>query len=86
MYGFPSQRAANNENALDIKHCIEEVLGGELALGSYRYAGRKFTIIDDDGLVRLGRFALTLMSHLPRGRFIRSVATGCASDASEVPR
>lgn len=81
IFGHPFQRGANNEKIDTIKWEIQERLGYELTLGPFVFAGRKFLATEDDGLLRLGRVALAVISHLPREQFIPSIATACVAEA-----
>ncbi len=82
LYGFSWQRCNSRQRAEDIKQEICTRLGKQLqpeqefTLDEYR-----FTAIEDDGLLRLGRVALAVISHLPRGNFVHSIVTGCLAEA-----
>lgn len=82
IYGVPSLRGYSEEGTERIKQEIIERLGitfqigQRIALGSYT-----ITAIEDDGLLRLGRVALAVISHLPRGMFLHTIATGCLAEA-----
>lgn len=82
IYGHPSQRRdalnlgqSNRPNLL--REEITSRLGSPLEVnGQVDIGGYIFTGIEDDGLLRLGRVALAVISHLPRGRFIRAITIG----------
>jgi NACHT domain len=82
IYGVPSLRGYSGEGTERIKQEMIERLGmtfqigQRIALGSYT-----ITAIEDDGLLRLGRVALAVISHLPRGMFLHAIATGCLAEA-----
>lgn len=82
IYGFPLSRDYPGKKTEQIKQEIVERLehpfqtGQRIALGSYT-----ITAIEDDGLLQLGRVALAVISHLPRGMFLHAIATGCLAEA-----
>src|SRR5206468_2580552 len=55
---------AERQRALNIR------LGRTLEPGPFGFLGFTLTAIDDDGLVRLGRVALAVISHMDRSPFI----------------
>lgn len=81
IYGSPYQRGKTAEDAEKVRQEISDRIGHELQPGQFPFAGYRFTAIEDDGLLRLGRAALAVISHLPRGPFMRGVATGCLAEA-----
>jgi hypothetical protein len=80
IQGSPLRRH-NNEEADRNTQEIAEQLGGTVELGPTKIGNYDLTIVDDDGLLRLGRVALAVISHLPRQSFMRAIATGCLADA-----
>jgi hypothetical protein len=80
-FGYPHQREKDDEKALAVYQAITERLGFELPPDGFSVAGYQLTAIDDDGLLRLGRVALALISHIPRAPYIRALATGCIAEA-----
>jgi len=75
IHGFPIQRGVAREKKGEIRQKIENCLGIELRLGSINFAGYDFTIIEDDGLLRLARVALAIISHCKRLPFIKAFIT-----------
>ena len=80
IQGSPLRRHNNGEADRNTQE-IAERLGGAVKLGPTKIGNYDLTIVDDDGLLRLGRVALAVISHLPRQSFMRAVATGCLADA-----
>jgi hypothetical protein len=79
IHGSPYLR--NDKDELEKrKNEISERLGGKVEPGSLELAGYPLTIIEDDGLIRLGRVALAVISHLPRKEFVRCFVLGCLAD------
>lgn len=58
-----------------------ERLGRELLPGSFTFAEFNLTAIGDDGLLRLGRVALAVISGLDRQPFIRALVIGVLAEA-----
>ncbi|MEQ9358424.1 hypothetical protein [Coleofasciculus chthonoplastes] len=82
LYGFSWQRCNSRQRAEEIKQEICNRIGEQLEPGQEFTLGEyRFTAIKDDGLLRLGRVALAVISHLPRGNFIHIIATGCLAEA-----
>jgi hypothetical protein len=81
IYGSPYQRGQTAEDAEKVRQEISDRIGYELQPGPFVFAGHSLTAIEDDGLLRLGRAALAVISHLPRGPFMRAIATGCLAEA-----
>ncbi|MEN8445158.1 MAG: hypothetical protein ABG776_09135, partial [Cyanobacteria bacterium J06555_13] len=82
IYGHPNQRrdalSLGQSNGPNLLH---EEITGRLGLplevnGQVDIGGYVFTGIEDDGLLRLGRVALAVISYLPRDRFIRAITIG----------
>lgn len=59
---------------------INDRLGYKLELGEFPFHGYQLTAIEDDGLLRLGRVALALISLLPKQAFIRAITIGCLAE------
>lgn len=78
-YGFSLQRHPS-VSIEEIRHEINERAGQELKPGNFIFQGYNLTVIEDDGLLRLGRLALGLISHLPRQNFVRAIATGILAE------
>ena len=75
-YGFRFQRGSKGEKAEEIRLQIEERLGCKLPSGTFSFAGYDFTAIKDDGLLRLARVALAVISHHgEKQKFIKALAT-----------
>lgn len=60
---------------------ITERVGFELVPGTIRFAGYPFTVIEQPGLLALGKVALAVISHMRRESFIRAISIGCVSEA-----
>ena len=60
---------------------ITAILGRELVPGPFQYAGIELTAIEDDGLLRLGRVALAIISERDRRPYIRALTTADVTDA-----
>lgn len=80
-FGSPYQRDMTDPEHHKIQRAIEERVGSALPLGQFSLAGYQFTVIDDDGLLALGRVALALVSHIPRASFTHAIAVGCVAEA-----
>lgn len=80
-HGFSYQRGKDGSRALQIHEEIERRIGQPLTPGPLAFAGYQLTVIEDDGLLRLGNFALALISHLSRKRFFRALVTGIVAEA-----
>jgi hypothetical protein len=70
----------NAEEAEKATREIFERLGRSIELGPLEFARYSLTVINDDGLLRLGRVALAIISHLPRNQFISALAVGCLAE------
>jgi hypothetical protein len=80
IQGSPFSRDTTEEAEKATRE-ISERLGKTVELGPIEFAGYPLTVIEDDGQLRLARVALAVISHLPRNRFIRSIAVGCLAEA-----
>lgn len=78
--GVDYMRGLEGENADRVRVEINERLGFEIQVGPFEFANRKFTAIDDDGLLRLNRVALNVISHLPREPYLKAITTGCLAE------
>ncbi|MEQ9625642.1 hypothetical protein [Coleofasciculus chthonoplastes] len=82
LYGFSWQRCNSRQRAEEINQEIYNRIGEQLQPGQQFTLGKyRFTAIEDDGLLRLGRVAMAVISHLPRDNFIHIIATGCLAEA-----
>jgi hypothetical protein len=81
-YGFSFQRGAKGEKAEEIRLRIEERLGCKLTPGTFSFAGYDLAAIQDDGLLRLARVALAIISHYgEKQKFIKALVTWSLSRA-----
>ena len=78
--GHPLQRRGEGD-AEKKRREIAERCGQSLSAGPFTVANRQLTVIEDDGLLRLGRAALAVISHVPRKPYIKAIATGCLAEA-----
>ncbi len=81
VQGIEYLRGTEGENADKVHSDINERLGFELKCGVFEFGDRDLIAIDDDGLLRLGRVALNVISHTSRLPHIHAIATGCLSEA-----
>ena len=80
--GHPFQRRENKPEDIEkARKKITERAKQKLLPGPMEIAGYQLTVIKDDGLLRLGRAALAVISHLPRKPYLRAIAIGCLSEA-----
>jgi len=79
--GFSFQRGTKAEKASKIKLEIERRVGFKLQPGSTQFLGYEFTVIEDDGLLRLARVALAIISHIRRRPFIKAFVSWSLSRA-----
>lgn len=69
------------EVAQRIRQEIYERIGEEPEAGSsFQLGDYRFTAAEDDGLIRLGRVALAIISHLPRTDFLPAIVTGLLAE------
>ena len=80
LYGAPEQRAETKEDAQRLRQEICDRVGLDLRPGPFEFAGRSLIATEDKGLLRLGRAALAVISHIPRSPFVRAIATGCVAE------
>lgn len=81
LYGVSYQRGKTEEDAERLRQKICDRVGSDLQPGTFTFAARPLIATEDDGLLRLGRAALAIISHLPRGPFVQAIATGCVAEA-----
>jgi len=79
--GYPIQRGPDNKNIDKVRAEIASRVGHSLTPGPVRLCGQSLIAVNDDGLLRLGRVALAVISHLPRKQYINAIATGCIAEA-----
>ena len=80
--GHPFRHHQNKpEEVAKIRKKITERVGQELLPGPIKFSGYPLTVIQNDGMLRLGRVALAVISHLPRKPFLLAIAIGCLSEA-----
>lgn len=77
--GSPIQRY-KPEDGDRLRREMAERLGHEAELGPLRLGPYVLTVINDDGLVRLSKVALAVISHLDRSEFCPALAYGCVAD------
>jgi hypothetical protein len=77
--GSPIQRH-KAEDGERLRREVASRLGRSVELGPLSLGPYGLTIIEDDGLLRLSRVALAVISHLERGPFVRALAVGCLAD------
>lgn len=80
-HGFPCQRGTEEETIGRVSRQIADRVGFDIRLGELAFAGYLLYAVEDDGLLRLGRAALAVISHLPRRPFLRAIITGCIAEA-----
>lgn len=80
-HGFPCQRGAEEKTIGRVSRQIADRVGFDIKLGELAFAGYLLYAVEDDGLLRLGRAALAVISHLPRRPFLRAIITGCIAEA-----
>lgn len=80
-HGSPCQRGTDEETTGRVSRQIADRVGFDIRLGELAFAGYLFYAVEDDGLLRLGRAALAVISHLPRRPFLRAIITGCIAEA-----
>ena len=80
-HGFPSQRGTKEESISRISRKIADRVGSEIKPGRFIFAGYPLVAVEDDGLLRLGRVALAVISYLPRKPFVHAVVAGCVAEA-----
>ena len=80
--GYSWQREPSTGDRTNVRREISERVGREISNGDTieEICNRSLLIIEDDGLLRLGRAALAIISHLPREPFLSAIATGCLAE------
>ncbi len=79
--GFSFQRGAEGEKTDEIKARIASRPGQRVKAGPIEHLGYPLTAVQDEGLLRLGRVALAIISHIPREDFIPAIIIGCLAEA-----
>ncbi|MDY0095993.1 MAG: hypothetical protein RBT80_25125, partial [Candidatus Vecturithrix sp.] len=69
-YGFIFQRGRTSEETEKLREEIESRVGVQLQPGPFSFHGYELTVVEDDGLLRLAKVALAIMSHSPRRPFL----------------
>lgn len=80
-YGHTIYRIETDPKGLEIQKEITRRFGTELPADEFDFAGFNLKAIDDDALLRLGRVALALISHINRKPFLNAIAVGCIAEA-----
>lgn len=78
--GFP-QREETRENVAKAQKEMSERVGHDLLPGPFSLGGFPLTVIENNGILRLGRAALAVISHVSRIAFVRAIAIGCLAEA-----
>lgn len=78
--GSPIQRH-KPEDGDRLRREMAERLGREIELGQLDLGRYRLTVINDDGLLRLSKVALAVISHLDRSPFVHGLSIGCLADA-----
>ncbi len=76
-------RALYGAEPADLDKSVAEIaarVGSPLHAGPGSAAGYALTVVDDPGLLRLGRTALAVISHVPREPFARALAIGVVAE------
>ena len=80
--GHPLRRQQRSQEDIEkIRKKIVERVGKILQPGPIEFAGFPLSVIQDDGLLRLGRVALAVISHLPRKPYLKAMVVGCLAEA-----
>ncbi|MEM9121251.1 MAG: hypothetical protein AAGD09_25735 [Cyanobacteria bacterium P01_F01_bin.56] len=75
------QFAESIEVARNLRQEINERIGMDLEVGEQFELGvYKFTTVEDEGLLRLARVALAIISHLPRSTFMSAIVAGLLAE------
>jgi hypothetical protein len=74
-YGFVFQRGRTQEESEKLRQQIESRIGTQLQFGPIDFQGYELTVIKDDGLLRLTRVALAIISHSQCLPFIKAFVT-----------
>jgi len=76
IHGFSHQEISVREEKKEkVRLKIEGCLGVKLQAGPIKFLGYDFTVIEDNGLLRLARVALAIISHCKRLPFIKAFTT-----------
>ncbi|MBN1458946.1 MAG: NACHT domain-containing protein [Armatimonadetes bacterium] len=79
--GSPLLRTRDGARDDEVSQSISARMGGRTQLGGFEIAGFQLTLINDDGLLRLGRTSLAVISHIPREPFALALATGVLAES-----
>jgi hypothetical protein len=80
--GFTFQRGSKGEKSEEIRRKIEDRLGYELTSPTICLAGYDLTVAEDDGLLRLARVVLAVISHSrKKEKFVRALVIWSLSRA-----
>jgi len=79
--GYPAQRGPEGKNTDKVHAEIADRLGQNANDGTVSLAGHSMILAEDDGLLRLGRAVLAIISHESRGRYVHAMAGGCLAEA-----
>lgn len=72
-YGFIFQRGRTLEETEKLREDIESRIGVQLQPGPISFHGYELTVVEDDGLLRLAKVTLSIMSHFPRRQFFHAL-------------
>lgn len=78
LEGFKIQREISKDK--NLKGEIIDRLGFEPTTPEFEFSGYTFYKVQDEGLLRLGRVALRVISVLPKEKFIRAIIVGCLAE------
>lgn len=81
LFGYPGQRGPEGKSSDKVRLEIAARLGQSVGTGTAELAGHTMKLVEDDGLLRLGRVALAVISHEARGRYVHAIAGGCLAEA-----
>lgn len=76
---YPLLGPPNDAQIEETRRAIRERLGRDLVPGPLEFYGYNLTIIEDEGLLRLGRLALGVISSGTLEPFVHAIATGCVA-------
>ena len=79
--GYFSGRDKSEEQINEERAKIAERVGRDLTPGKIEIAGYTFTLIEESGLLGLGKVVLAIISHLERAPFIHAISIGCIAEA-----
>jgi hypothetical protein len=73
--------AIQPEDRSSRKLALSAMLGNEPAAGPFEYAGTNLIAVDDEGLLRVGRVALSIISTEDRRPYVRAITASYVADA-----